>query len=138
LTNLTKKGQSDKIIWKPEHEKALTTLKQVLALSPILRLLDLSTSFVLQCDASDTGVEAALLQQFDEGLLLIAYARKKLLNRERNYSVFERKSLAMVFEIKKLNKYVNGKEFELHIDHAPLTYSQKCKFESGHIVSTEL
>jgi hypothetical protein len=47
----------------------------------------------LQCDASDTGVGAALLQQFGDGLLPIAYASKKLLNRERNYSVIERECL---------------------------------------------
>ncbi|XP_053406591.1 uncharacterized protein LOC128559314 [Mercenaria mercenaria] len=134
LTDLTKKGQPNKIVWRPDHETAFRTLKQLLTRAPILRLPDFSKPFVLQCDASDTGVRAALLQRFDDGLFPIAYASKKLLKREKNYSVIERECLAMVFGIKKFHKYLYGQQFELQTDHAPLTYIQRCKVESGRIM----
>ena len=62
----------------------------------------------MQTDASDTGSGAVLMQDFDDGRFPIAYASKKLLGRERNYSVIERECLALVFAIKKFQKYTYG------------------------------
>ena len=87
--------------------------------APVLRLPDFSLNFIVQCDASDSGVGAALLQDFTDGRFPIAYASKKLLSRERNYSVIERECLAIVFAIKKFEKYLYGREFVLHTDHRP-------------------
>ncbi|XP_053400680.1 uncharacterized protein LOC128557380 [Mercenaria mercenaria] len=86
------------------------------------------------CDASDTGVGAALLQRYEDGQCPIAYASKKLLQRERNYSVIERECLSIVFGVKKFQKYLYGSAFILQTDHAPLSYIQKCKVESSRIL----
>ena len=56
--------------------------------SPILRLPDFTRKFVVQTDASDSGVGA--WEEFDDGKFPIAYASKKLLARERNHSTIER------------------------------------------------
>ena len=99
-----------------------------------MRLPDFDKQFILQTDASDSGVGAALLQQHEDGLFPIAYASKKLLQREKNYSVIERECLAIVFGIRKFQKYLYGTDFVLQTDHAPLTYIQRCKIESGRIM----
>ena len=65
-------------------------MKELLTQAPILRLSDFSKPFIVQTDAADTGVGAALLQDFDDSRFSVAYASKKLLPRERNYSVTER------------------------------------------------
>ena len=134
LTDLTKKGRPNQVDWQDEHERAFKTLKDMLTRSPILRLPDFDKEFILQTDASDSGVGAALLQRFEDGLFPIAYASKKLLQREKNYSVIERECLAIVFGIKKFQKYLYGTHFVLQTDHAPLTYIQRCKIESGRIM----
>ena len=86
-----------------------------------MRLPDFARPFIVQTDASDTGVGAALLQNFDDGLFPVAHARKKLLQREKNYSVIERECLAIVFAVQKYQKYLYGNEFVLHTDHRPLS-----------------
>ena len=134
LSDLVKKGSPNNVIWDSPQEDAFTTLKKKLTQTPILRLPDFSRQFLLQTDASDSGVGAALLQEFDDGVFPIAYASKKLLTREKNYSVIERECLAMVFGIKKFQKYLYGKEFTLQIDHAPLTYIQRCKVNNGRVM----
>ena len=53
----------------------------------------------------------------------IAYASKKLLSRENNYSAIERECLAIVFGIRKFQTYLCGAEFVLQTDHVPLSYS---------------
>ena len=134
LTDLTKKGLPNQVKWEDAQDQAFKSLKDQLTQSPILRLPDFNRQFILQCDASETGIGAALLQSFDDGVFPIAYASKKLLQRERNYSVIERECLSIVFGIKKFQRYLYGKEFTIQTDHAPLSYIQKCKIESGRIM----
>lgn len=138
MTDLTKKGQPNNVRWTFKEQTAFENLKEMLIQSPILRLADFSRPFIVQSDASDTGVGACLLQEFEDGLFPIAYASKKLLAREINYSTIERECLALVFAIKKFEMYLYGKEFVLHTDHRPLSYIQKCKVENSRILRWSL
>ena len=100
LNDLTKKGRQTHVDLQDEHEHSFKTLKNMLIRSPILWLPDLDRPFILQADTSDSGVGAALLQRYEECLIPIAYASKKLLAREQNYSVIGRYCLAVVVKIK--------------------------------------
>jgi hypothetical protein len=57
---------------------AFKNLKSFITTSPILKLPDISQTFILQTDASQRGVGAVLLQQEGEDKLPVAYASKKL------------------------------------------------------------
>ena len=131
LTDLTKKDRPNRIKdWLSHHERAFQTLKSRLTSSPILRLpvFNEGKPFILRSDASDIGIGAVLLQEFEgEGKLPIAYASKKLLPRERNYSVIEKECLAIIWAIEKFRKYLFGEEFILECDHKPLSFMQTAK-----------
>ena len=100
LTNLTKKNKPNSIKdWQDHHERAFQTLKNRLPFNPFLRLpvFQEGKPFVLRTDASDIGLGAVLLQEFEgEGRLPIAYVSKRLLPRERNYSVIEKDCLGLI------------------------------------------
>lgn len=66
LTNLTKKGQPEKVHWIKEAEQAFQELKAALTASPVLHAPDHSCPFILQTDTSDIGV-GAVLSQVQEG-----------------------------------------------------------------------
>ncbi|MES9994361.1 MAG: RNase H-like domain-containing protein [Candidatus Thiodiazotropha sp.] len=138
LTDLTKRDRPNSIKdWQDQHEKAFQTLKNRLTSSPILRLpvFTEQNPFVLRTDASDIGLGAILLQDFEgEGRLPIAYASKKLLPRERNYSVIEKECLGIVWGIEKFRKYLYGVEFLLETDHKPLSYMQTAKVLNPRIM----
>jgi Leu/Phe-tRNA-protein transferase len=51
---------------------------------------------------------------------------------------FQKDSLQWFLVSKKFNKCLNGKDFELHSDHALFTYVQNCKIENGRIKSWAL
>ena len=138
LTDLTKRGLPNNVHWGSREQKAFETLKEMLTQSPILRLPDFTRKFWVQSDASESGLGACLLQEFDDGMFPIAYASKKLLQRERNYSTIERECLGLVFAIKKFEMYLYGKEFVLHTDHRPLAYIQKCKVENSRLMRWSL
>ena len=127
LTDLTKKGQGNKVKWENAQEKSFQTLKALLVKPPILQLPDFSKVFVLRTDASDRGM-CAILMQDSEGLLHpVAYASRKLLPREQNYSVIEREALAIIWAISKFEVYLFGRPFVIQTDHKPLMYINKTK-----------
>ena len=98
FTDLTKKKRPNAVKWGEMQEKAFTTLKRLLVAEPVLRLPDMSKPFVLRMDASDVGIRAVLLQQHEGKLFPVAYTSKKLLPRERKYSILEKECLAVVWQ----------------------------------------
>jgi len=134
LTDLTKKREPNVIRWGEAQERAFNRLKVLLSQEPILRMPDFGRPFILQTDASETGVGAVLLQSHEDGKFPVTCVSKKLLPRERNYSTIERECLAIVFAIKRLYAYLYGREFVIQTDHQPLAYIQKCKTDNSRIM----
>ena len=99
LTDLTRKGQPTKVEWGEPQEKAYTTLKALLAKPPIIKLPDFSKQFVLRTDASDLGIAAILMQEHDNEMFPVAFASKKLLQRQRNYSTIEMECLSIIWAV---------------------------------------
>ncbi|CAB3998294.1 Hypothetical predicted protein [Paramuricea clavata] len=46
-----------------QHEKAFKTVKDYLAKAPVLAYYDVTKEVTIQCDASETGLGAVLLQE---------------------------------------------------------------------------
>jgi len=65
---------------------------------------------------------AVLSHRFHDGSERpIAYASRRLLPAEKNYSQIDREGLGLVFGVKKFHQYLYGRSFELITDHEPLT-----------------
>ena len=134
LTDLTRKGQPKHVTWTDREQVAFDDLKERVTSAPILRLPDFGKQFVVRTDASNTGLGAVILQEYCDGVFPVAYASRKLLEREKNYSVTEKECLAIVFGIQKFQKYLYGTDFLLETDHAPLAYLRKAKNESSRLM----
>ena len=102
LTDLTKKGQPNKIEWEKPQERAYTSLKHAVTSRPVLHLTDHDKPYTLFVDASEVGVGAVLLQVHDGKLLPVGYGSKKLTGAERKYSAIERECLAVVWAVKNI------------------------------------
>ena len=134
LTDLTRKGSPTQVKWGEKEEQAFRKLKERLATPPILRLPQFDQLFMLKVDASDRGIGAVLMQEHAGEAFPIAYASKKLLPREQNYSTIEKECLAIVWAVKKFDYYLYGRQFEVHTDHKPLVYIQGKKFANKRIM----
>ena len=62
LSDLTKKGLPEIVRREIAQEKAFVTLRESLVRRPFLRLPDHNKTFILRTDASNCGLEAALMQ----------------------------------------------------------------------------
>jgi hypothetical protein len=122
LTDLIKKGKPNKLDWELKHENAFNLLKDELLKEPILIWPNMEDDFLVQTDASMTGIGAVLLQKRDGVNHPVMYASRKLLPRETRYSTIERELLGIVWGIQKFQIYLYGKRFFLETDHQALTF----------------
>ena len=134
LTDLTRKGQPNKIRWGQAQEKAFSSLQDCLLKRPILKLPDHSKPFILRTDASNFWLGATLLQQHEEKLYPVAYASKKLAPAETRYSTLEKECLGIVWGVTKFRLYLAGKPFILQTNHQPLAYINKTKYQNDRIM----
>lgn len=138
LTELTKKGEKNIVKWTDAHEKAFQAVKNKITHAPILRLPNFDKQFVLRTDASDTSLGAILMQDHEGILHPIAYARRKLLPREKAYSTIERECLALVWGIQKFSMYLYGAPFVVQTDHQPLSYLRQAKQLNSRVLRWSL
>ena len=138
LTDLTKKGQPNRIEWKEAQKAAYRTLKNAVTSKPVLHLPDHDKSYTLQVDASEVGIGVVLLQEHDNSLFRSGYRSKKLPSAEGRYSTIERECLAVIWAIRKFHPYLYGREFRVQTDHQPLQYLNRAKYINDRIVRLAL
>nr|XP_040028806.1 uncharacterized protein LOC120817079 [Gasterosteus aculeatus aculeatus] len=133
LTDLTRKGQPEKINWTPEAEEALRKIKMALTAEPVLRAPDFGCPFLLQTDASDTGLGAVLSQIQEDEEHPVLYLSRKLTPAEKNYAAVEKEALAIKWAVLELRYYLLGRRFTLFTDHAPLQWMARAKDTNARV-----
>ena len=108
-------------MWGEPPERSYHTLKHAIVSKPVLMLPNVDDKFILRMDASDVGLEATVLQYTVGQIFPVAYAGRKLLDRERIYFVMDRECFGIFGGIKKFAMYLYGKPFTVQTDHR--TYS---------------
>ena len=131
LTHLLKKGVTWR--WDGDQEKAFRCLKQCLTSAPVLACPNFKKPFILQTDASDLGLGAALIQHDQDGDHVVAYASRSLTNTERKYCVTEKECLAIVWGVEKMRPYLEGYHFTVLTDHQSLRWLHSIKSPSGRL-----
>jgi transposase InsO family protein len=102
--------------WTEVHQKAFDELKNGIMSPPVLQYYDPKKPVRLTCDASKSGLGAAILQ---EGMP-VAYASKSMTKAQMNYAQIEKEMLAVLFACKRFDQYVYGRRFTVETDHQPL------------------
>ena len=120
--------------WTPEAEDAFTRLKQALTEAPVLVYPDPATLFILDTDASGTGIGGVLSQNVpEEEERVIAYFSRPLSTQERRYCVTRRELLAVVKAIKHFHAYLYGRTFLIRTDHSALRWLLNFRHPEGQI-----
>jgi len=123
LTQLLKKGE---FCWGSEAEAAFLKLKQALTSAPVLAFLDFSKPFVVEIDASATGIGVVLMQAGHP----LAFISRALGPKWQQLSVYEKELLAVVHAVQKWEQYLSGRPFII------LTDQKSLKWLLEHKVST--
>ena len=118
LVKLTKKDEP--FLWTEDQENAFHKLQNALITPPILQFPDYNKEFVLECDASISGIGCVLAQKHDNKYLPISFCSRLLKPAEKNYSISELEALAIVWGLKKHKYMVTGYPVRVITDHKPL------------------
>lgn len=102
--------------WSERHEQAFNKIRDTIAQTPVLKYYNPTEQLVLQCDASESGLGAALMQ----GGQPIAYASRALTETEKGYAQIEKELLAVVFGMERFYQFPYGRTVEVQSDHKPL------------------
>jgi len=93
--------------WGQGQIEAFENLKEKLTKAPILVLPNFAKTFEIECEASNIGIGAVLLQEGHP----IAYFSEKLKGSHLNYSTYDKKLYALVGALKNWQHYLFPKEF---------------------------
>ena len=132
LHRLTEK--TARFAWTDQAQHAFDSLKQSLSSAPILAFPDFQKPFILDTDASDTGLGGVLSQAQDDGSeCVVAYASRVLTRPERRYCVTRRELLAVVTFTRHFRPYLLGRSFTIRTDHGSLTWLSNMKDPEGQL-----
>ena len=126
LRDLTHLNQE--FLWADQHTDAFRQAKELVSQAPCLRYFDVTAPVVLQVDASENGLGAALLQPATQSAnstdILwqpVAYSSSSLSPTEQRYAQIEKETLAIVHAFHKFDQLLFGKaDVVVHSDHQPL------------------
>jgi hypothetical protein len=112
-----------KFQWNEDCQQGLDTLKEKMVTTPILVFPYWEKTFHVHVYALAIALGAILAYLGARELYHpIAFARRKLLESERNYNTTEREGLAIVYALQKFWNYILGKHSKIFIDHSSLKY----------------
>ena len=81
----------------------------------VIAYFDPQTNVVLQCDASQKGLGAALLQERRP----VSYTSRCMTNAEQNYALIEKELLVKVFACERFHQCTHGRDITVESDHKP-------------------
>ncbi|KAL0180319.1 hypothetical protein M9458_025761, partial [Cirrhinus mrigala] len=130
LTSMVKKGDT-RLSWSSDALQAFHELRQRFTSAPILRHPDPQRPFIVEVDASSTGVGAVLSQRQGQPSKTFpcAFYSHKLSPAERNYDVGNRELLAIKLALEEWRHWLEGARHPLTIltDHKNLEYLRAAK-----------
>lgn len=130
LTSMVKKG-THRLHWSEAALQAFQDIKKRFVTAPILHHPDPSLQFLVEVDASNTGIGAILSQRQSSTTKLhpCAFYSRKLNAAERNYDVGDRELLAMKAAFEEWRHWLEGANFPFTVltDHKNLEYLRSAK-----------
>jgi hypothetical protein len=106
-----------KFEWSIKCKRAFEKTKKLLENCFTLSHYNLKNEIIITTDASAYGMGAILSQKINGEVRPIMCASCTLNSAERNYSQVGKEAMAIIFAVKKFNKFIFGQKFTLVTDH---------------------
>ena len=131
LYALTKKGIA--FDWTEECQAAFQKVKDLLVHAPVLAYPNNDDPYVLDTDASNIAVAAALYQVQQGQERAISFASLSLTPAQKKYCTTRKELLAVVVFTRRFRHYLLGRPFLVRTDHGSLAWLCRFKNPSGQL-----
>ena len=113
--------------WKNNREAAIAfeEAKQELAKKTLLQYPSIDGKLIVTTDSSDLAVGGIVEEIRGDKTVPLGFFSKKLDKNERKMSAFGRELLAIFLTVKHFRAYLEGAEFKILTDHAPIISAAK-------------
>ena len=108
--------------WSNGALESFQKLKEVLTMVPVLDKPVNGVGFILDVDASGTGIGAVLSQMILGQEKVVEYYSRSLSDAERNYCITRLELLGLVSAVKHFHHYLCGVSVRVRTDHSSLTW----------------
>ena len=139
LTRLLQKREP--FIWSADCQAAFLKIKSLLLSVPVLMAPNFGKPFKLMVDASDVGGGAVLLQEGEDGVdHPLCYFSHKFNRHQRNYSMSEKETLALLLTLQHFRVYLEApvNEILVYTDNNPLVFINKMKYRNQRLLRWSL
>ncbi len=127
LTNLLRKGST--FLWSTECQSAFDYIKEMLSKPPVLRSPTAADNFILETDASDSGIggclKTAVPGHKDENL--VGFHSEKFNDQQKRWHIVEKEAYSILCNVQIFKHYLIGKRFTLRTDNRILTFMKTSK-----------
>jgi hypothetical protein len=104
--------------WSDDAERAFRALQHALTTAPVLQLPAFDRDFIVECDASGSGVGAVLHQ----GAGPVAFFSRPIAPRHAKLAAYERELIGLVQAVRHWRPYLWGRPFVVRTDHRSLRF----------------
>ncbi|KAK3546630.1 hypothetical protein QTP70_031435 [Hemibagrus guttatus] len=129
-------GKPKRLSWSDQAQSAFVKLKDSFTTAPILSHTDPDLPFVVEVDASSSGIRAVLFQWHGVPVKLhpCAFFSRKLTAAEANYNVGNRELLSIKAALEEWRHWLEGARhpFLVLTDHRNLEYLRSAKHLNPH------
>ena len=133
LSHWTPGRRKERFPWGQEQTESFKVIKGLFVDTPVLRYPTRDDHFILDTDASNESIGAALSQVQGGVEVPIAFASNTMSKAQRNYCTTKRELLAVVVYTKKFKHFLWGSDFTLRTDHSSLRWLLNFKDAEGMI-----
>ena len=113
--------EKNEFLWDENIQKSFDSVKAELTKVPVLTFFEPSLPVRLETDASRVGgLGFALLQNVNDEWKLVQCGSRFISDTESRYAMIELELLAVAWAVNKCSIYLQGRQFELIVDHRPL------------------
>jgi hypothetical protein len=104
--------------WSGDAERVFRALQHALTTAPVLQLPAFDRDFIVECDASGSGVGAVLHQ----GAGPVAFFSRPITPRHAKLAAYERELIGLVQAVRHWRPYLWGRPFVVRTDHRSLRF----------------
>lgn len=113
--------------WGIDESRSFAKLQKSLWSEVTCAHPDFSLPFIVDCDASETGMGAVLAQKYPEGERPLAFISRKFTSAEQKWHIREKEALSIVYALEKFRRFLLGTNFLVRTDHESLTWFMEAK-----------